>query len=209
MSKVKKPVEKVEAKDVSKKDNEPSWYHYLLVLLIFAGVVGVFWVGYVFFVEDNDSSPSGPIMYKYVYKVGNVTYNLYFESQISELDKMDVVIEPSKYDVLNTVNFMMAFLEYNGSDNGQIAKGSTKLTSFLKFVYSFNFGNESFLKIDEISCENSTRKNKVIVFDPYQNVTGIFMDENGCIEFVTDDPKKMVGLVDKFIYEMTLGEKSG
>ncbi|MFW6026284.1 MAG: hypothetical protein ACOC16_00480 [Nanoarchaeota archaeon] len=189
-------------------EQEPSWYHYILVILVFLCVFGILYLGYYLFIEDDTNNlENQSMLHKVPYKVGNITYNLYFESSIKNLEDMDYIIEPTRINLLNTLSFKMSFLEYNNTDNGQVSKGSTKLTSFLKYVHLQKFTQDSFVKYNVTNCSDSTIRNKIIVFNPYSDKNGVFYDQkSGCIEFLTNDPKKMIDLTDKFIYEMTLGQ---
>lgn len=198
-------VEEVEVKGVSL--DEPSWYHYVIVLFVLFVIFGVFYCGYYFFGPDESSvvnlTNSSNVQYKYPYVVGNVTYNLYFASSPDEVASSDYIIEPSKIDILNTISYRMVFFEYNGTDNGQVSLGSTKLVSFLRLVFHYRFTLDSFYMINETNCSDSSIRDKVIVFNPYTNRSGVFFDRNnGCLEFDTQDPRDMVHLVDKFILNM-------
>ena len=189
------------------KDDEPSFKHYLIVIGVILGIFGILYFG--FEIYDNYKEPDVVVdqlqTYKYPYKVGSVTYNLFFYYTTEELDEFDYDLEPSKVDVLNTVNFTFSFDEYNGSDNGKVSISSIKFMKFLRDVYRFNFDvNDSFVSTQDINCANSTIKNKVVTFNPYANETKVkFNRINGCIEFEADDPQKIIGLSDKFIYEIT------
>lgn len=215
MVEIKKKVSKGKVEETKvirssfKKDDEPDWYHYLIVVLFFAAVIAGIYYGISYYDKTqreaaalNNSNGSSLILYNYPYKVGNVTYNIKFHSPVDEIVDMDYVVEPTKIDVLNTRNFRMVFLEYNGTDNGEVAKGSTMVLSFLKNVYRYKFDNESFAMIGDVNCSDSTVNEKVIVFDPYRNETGVFIDDNGCIEFVSNDSKVMIDLADKFVYNI-------
>lgn len=207
MQSAKKEKEVVEDVEVLTEinDDEPSWYHYLLVFvimgLIFLGIYGIY-----YFVEGkNFSEPinNQSVLIKYPYKVGNITYNLYFENSFEELENMDVEFNLNKLDLLNTQTFTMSFLEYNGTDNGQVSKGSTKLVSFLRLVYNFKFDEGSFVMHNVTNCTSSSLENKVIVFNPYSDKEGVFYNStNGCIEFLTYNATHTVDLVDKFMYEI-------
>ena len=209
-----KLVEKVKSDLVKEDDGEPSWYHYVIVLMIFASVFGVLYLGYYFFADESlgnnvviDSNNSPVVLTKYPYVRGNVTYNLYFHNTIDEIEAMNFTNEVDKIDLLNTLSFVMAFDDYNGTDNGEVARGSTKLVSFFSLVYTFKFDNESFVKTTELNCSNSTFQKKVIMFNPYSDREGIFLNQtNGCIVFETQRAEDMVNLVDKLIYEVVQDE---
>ena len=206
---ITKKQEKFNEKPSSKEkpDDEPSWYHYLIVIIVIGAIFGLAYGGYYFFTEnDTNNFENKTMLYKYPYKVGNVTYNLHFESSLEDLSNMKYTIEPQKIDILNTINFRLSFMQYNGTDNGEVSKGSTKLASFLRHVHHYKFTNESFVNYNKTNCSSSTKRNKVIVFDPYSETNGVFYNEtNGCIRFSTNDPQKMVDITDKFIYDMTFG----
>lgn len=209
-SKKSKKVEKVSAESIV-KDDEPSWYHYLIVIVVFILVGSGIYYTYDFIENfgevdiplDNLTNITKPAeLFNYPYKVGNVTYNIKFHNSIEDIESMDYIIEPNRMDILNTISIDMSFYDYNGTDNGQVSTGSTTLLSFLKLVYHFNFDAESFKMYNETNCSDSSMRDKIIMFNPYVNQTGVFMDDNGCIEILSDEPAKIVDLVDKFIYTL-------
>jgi len=204
---VAKSDEKIQSTD---EDDEPSWYHYLIVILIFVGIFFVFYgIYYIYEISTNSNSSIGDnVLYMYPYKVGNITYNIYFEKPLQDIKNDNYIVEPSKYDMLNTVSYTLVFMDYNGTDNGEIAKASTKLVSFLKTVYTFSFYNESFIKYPELTCDNSTLTDKIIIFNPYSEKTGIYYNtSNGCIEFLSENNASvMVNLLDKMMYNLVVEE---
>jgi len=203
--KIKKEVVDKEISIKKVDDNEPSWYHYVIVLLFFGSVFWVVWFAFSFYDEQpiDIHNSSNVVLHKYPYVVGNVTYNIYFQNSVDEIESMDFVVEPNKLDVLNTRRFVMSFMDYNGADNGEVTKSSTKVISFLKNVYRFKFDKDSFKMINESNCSTSSINYKVVLFNPYSNVTGVFYNNsNGCIEFLADSPDKIVSLSDKFIYDV-------
>lgn len=196
-------------KKVSKKkveDDEPSWYHYVIVLLVIFGVFGVLY--FVFEVYDSNSKVSGKDdlddfakTYNYPYKVGNVTYNIKFDYPVDEIVQGEVLIEPTKLDLLNTVRMHMVFYEYNGTDNGKVTVAATKFYSFFSNVYHMGFGEN--MMINESSCENSSLKDKVVVFDIYSDRTGVFYDENnGCVRVESEKVEDFVLVLDSLLYSL-------
>ena len=209
----KEKVERVSAEKIA-KDDEPSWYHYVIVLIVFGLVIYGGYYGFNYIdstyakpiniVPEDDFGLNGSlVLTKYPYKVGNVTYNIYFHDEVDNIALYDFVVEPSKIDILNTAEFILSFDVYNGTDNGEVTKASTKFVSFVKMVYRFEFDLESFVMHNESSCSTSSLKYKVVEFDPNSNETGVFFDEKtGCVKFLAENPKDMVKLSDKFIYDM-------
>ncbi len=198
----KKKVEKVKAEKAD-DSGEPSWYHYVIVLLTFAGLFALAYYSYQFFEDETTINESIKVVfYTYPYKQGETTYNIKFRTAPDELDSLNYTIEPNKMDILNTDEFTFVFLDYIGTDNGEVSKGSTMLLSTLRQIFDFNFEQDNFKMINETDCTQSTLSHKIILFNPYSNTTGVYMDENGCLEFLTDDPKIMPTLVDKFVYNL-------
>lgn len=209
---VEKKKEKAVAEKVAapiEKSDEPSWYHYVIILLVFSGIILAFVLGFSYFEDKDNVSPNGkvepkrPTFYNYDYQLGQTTYHLKFRTDPEVLKDLDYVIEPTKMDLLNTKDFIFAFNEYNGTDNGEVSKGSSMLISTLKLVYKFKIPVENIVLFNETNCSSSNEDYKMIVFDAYSNVTGVFMDEDTyCIHIETQDPKDMSKLVDKFIYDI-------
>ncbi len=199
-------LEKVKPQIVDEDDN-PSWYHYVIVILAFLGIFGLAYLGFYLyesnFVEQPAQNVSNNLLYKYSYKVGTTTYNIYFHNDPNTIDDLDFIVEPTKLDVLNSKNFRFSFPKYIGDDNGQVAKGSTMLLSFFQTVYRYEFEQDDFVSYNTTNCSASTFDDKVIVFNAYSDEVGVFYNEsNGCIEFKTNNPKQVVDLVDKFIYNI-------
>lgn len=195
---------------VDEGGDEPSWYHYLFVIVVFLSFFFMIYVG--FEVYEDFTTPEVPELnttlptttYKYPYVVGNITYNLFFFYPIDELNEFDHPVEPTKFDLLNSRNITFAYDEYVGTDNGKIAASSTKLRRFFELVYVMDFGPENFARINESNCTTSTSNNKVITFDPYTNETGVFYDRTtGCVEFKGQNGDEIVKLIDKLMYELT------
>lgn len=194
------------------KDVEPSWYHYGIIIL---AIVGAFFLVYFGFeIYDNFFSNSDVDLpdnrsiyattYVYPYVVGNITYNINFYYTTNQLDSFNYVIEPDKLQILNTAGFTFVYKDYIGEDNGRVTLASTKFMRFLRFVYNFRFSEENFVRYGNYTCDNSTLANKLVVFDPYQNETGVFFDtRNGCITIQGSNADNLVTVTDKFIYELT------
>ena len=200
----KKPEKKEEVvKKEPVEDDEPSWYHYLTIILV---IIGLF-VGAYFIFEYVDSRSDADVgtgnkQYLYEHKVGKITYNIYFTVPISELEKLSYPVEVTERDLFNTASVRLSFQEYNGTDNGYVSVSAIKLRRFLDTVYHFSFEQENFAQFNETNCTNSTNLNRIVTFDPYQNTTGVFVEEDsGCITFATQEADEMRVLVDYFIYE--------
>lgn len=205
LSKSKKPI-KVEKKEKVEEivDDEPSWYHYVIILLILFGILAGIYYSFEFFNQrtgPNVGDGSDQLLYKH--KVGNITYNIYFTVPISELEKLSYPLELSELDLFGTISVRYAFQEYNETDNGFISVSAIKLRRFLDNVYRLDgpAENETFVQFNETNCSDSDENHRVITFDPYQDRDGVFVDENGCVIFATDEPEEMRVLVDYFIYE--------
>ena len=183
-------------------DAEPSWYHYIIVLVVFFSAFAIIYYSFEYFdvKENNDKFLFKTFDYPYV--VGNMTYNIKFNYPIEILTESDFVIEPSKLDMLNTINFTRVYFLYNGTDNGQVATTAIKVRNFLKYVYNVNFAELSYY-YNETNCSNSDLMSKVMIFDINSTRNGVFYDNtNGCVTFETTSGKDIVLLGDKFIYEM-------
>lgn len=191
-------------KQKEEEDSQPSWYHYAIIFIVLGGIFGVMYFGFEYYSsisEDKNKSKLLIDLYDYPYVVGNTTYNIKFHYPIDELERANYVIEPDKYDILNTLNITRVFKEYNGTDNGKVIISASKLYSFINKVYHVDFTDSA--RFNVTSCDNSTMNSKVMVFDIYANRTGVFFnEENGCIEVMSQIPEDLVLVSDKFIYEM-------
>ena len=204
----KRAIEK-EAESLPKEieSGEPNWYHYVIVILVFLAVFGLIYVGFELYDKLNSDPTSFTNVsekYKYPYTVGNVTYNIYFNTRPENLLELNFTLEPSKLDILNTRELIFSFDEYNGSDNGKISVASSKLLSFFQRVYVFTFDPDVNFKLyNESNCSTSTMKNKVVLFEPYSNVNGVFFNEsNGCIEIKSTNIDEMMVVVDSLIFKL-------
>ncbi len=187
------------------KDDEPEWYHYVIVLAAFVGFFAIIYFAVDYYDNRNNPEPvNQTLTYLYTYTQGNVTYNIQFHSPVEEISNLNYMIEPTKYDMLNTVTFRVSFMEYNGSDNGEVSVGATKLIAFLKRVYFVNFPVERFVLYNETNCSASSLSNKVIIFNPYTQENEVLMDSNGCIEVNSAGAENFISVVDKFLYELSI-----
>lgn len=198
----------VEKKHAKKKDNdeEPSWYHYAIIIGTIIGLFAIAYIGFELFYpnEEQKNSNLNIELHEYKYKIGNVTYVIPFHSKVTDIIRMDYPIEPDKYDIYNTIRFNMSFYIYDGNDTGYITVASSKLTNFLKKAFHMNFDTDSFNLVNESNCSTSNNRNKVIIFEINETNPGVFLDEeSGCIRIVSTNNKEMINVTDKFIFELT------
>jgi len=166
--------------------------------MISAGV----YYAFEFFTPQEDQTKFLTKTFNYPYVQGNITYNIKFNYPHDILEANNFIIEPNKFDMLNTINFTRVFFIYNGTDNGQVATTAIKVRNFLKYVYNVNFVQEVFY-YNQTNCSNSNLNSKVMIFDISSNRTGVFYNSNnGCVTFESDGAKDFILLGDKFIYEM-------
>lgn len=185
--------------------DEPSWYHYLIVLGVLVGIFLFFYFGYNYYDDNYVEKPNitSNVTYKYPYTVGNITYNIYFHSPVDDIEKSDYKIQLKKSDMLTTADFTFVFKDYNGTDNGEVSVAAGKLMRFVETVYGFNVSSDDITHFNETTCANSTTLEKVVVFDPYKNENGVFFErKTGCIKVYTDAAHKQVEVIDKLIYTM-------
>jgi len=184
------------------KEEEPSWYHYLIVLLIFALIIGSIYFPFGFL--DKPNEPTGTAKkFPYEYKVKNITYNIEFNNPIDQIESSNIYIQPNKLDVLNTIEFIFSLDKYNGTDNGYVAISATKIANLFKVVYKFSYdANKNFKQFNSFNCQNATTKNKVITFNPYSNENAVYFTNNSCIEVNAKSAKDMLLVSDAFIYSM-------
>jgi hypothetical protein len=204
----KEEIEK-EAKSMKVKEDEgePSFFHYAGVLLVIIGIITVFYVSFEvyenFFGEDlvvEDLKKT----YIYPYKLGNTTYNIEFHYPITELVGLNYPLEVTDLDLINSVEIINSFSEYNGTDNGKVTVTASKITSFLKRVYFFSFeADVNFKMINESNCTTSTKRDKVILYNPYSDKDGVFYNEsNGCIQVLASSPDNLIKVGDYFIFSL-------
>ena len=191
-------------KNIDKKnqDDEPRWYHYLIVSLCFIA----FFVGLYFALDYFEKEPQNPNinikLYTYNFKVGERNGSIQFYTPTDKIEDLDYPIEVSKHDFLNSKRIILSFMEYNGTDNGEVTLTSGRLAPFIRHVYLIDFDPYEDIKhINESNCSTSTLNEKVVTFNPYSDRNGVYYDEsNGCIEFLTNNATKMRELGDKFFY---------
>ena len=209
----KKEIEKEYKEDKSKGkhkdiDEEPNWYHYIIVLLILVGILGGLYAFFEIYdrVTDNGKKDNPNInidIYKYEFEENGRSGTFEFYNPIDDINEFDYPIEITKFDFLNSEDIYLSFLEYNGSDNGEVVRTSGRFPGLLKSVYRFNFDvNEHLVLHNETNCSHASVEKKVVVFNPYSDKNGVFYNGNGCIEFLTDDPVKMRDLGDKFFLSL-------
>lgn len=210
-----KNVEKVKPEKVLLEDDEPSWYHYVLVLLVLFGSITLIYFGYEYYdmkKKDNlDNYEPLRDTFIYDYKLGNVTYNLEFHNTFDYIERHNITVEVRKEDIWQSRNITFAFYEYNGTDNRYVSTASVKFMKLLKYVYNINFDEtNSFKMVNEVNCSTSTLKSKVVVFYPYSDRNGVFYNQsNGCIEVLSRTPKEMVLVEDTLMYKLVVSEDVG
>lgn len=188
----------------------PSWFHYLIILgiLVLLVLLAIFISEWHYQSSEVDLNKTVDLNNTYIYKFkqGNVTYNVHLGASTTDLDKYNFSIEPTKYDVLNTLNFRFSFDTYNGSDNGQVSMSAIKLRRFLSSVYNFKFdANSSFHSTDNITCENSTSTKKIVTFNPRSSNSGVFLDSNGCMMINSTQPNLLPFVVDSLMVKIMEG----
>lgn len=193
-------------------DGSPSWYHYVIVLLVIFGGIWIF----SFIINTYTSYSDVKVIdavgqdetYSYTHKIGNITYNIELSMPLEELNKFNFEIQPNKLDILNTVSFTFSFGEYIGEDNGQVSLASTKLRRYLSLVHFIKFEQEDFISNLSPSCENSTINNRVVTFELNSTVSNSYVgeEENGCIRIIAKNPKEMPHLIDDFIVSLLKNE---
>jgi len=183
-------------------DDSPSWYHYVIII---AGMV-LFFYGIAFmyntFGPSDDISQFKSKLYNYEYELNNKTFNVKFNFPLDILEKTEFIVEPSKFEVLNTNSYQRSFYTYTGEDNGQVTKTAGLVRNFIKYVYDVDFAVNSTL-VKDFSCKNSTLDNKVMIFDINSSREGVFYDgSNGCLSFETKSAENFLLLGNKFVYDM-------
>lgn len=194
-------------------DDEPSWYHYVIVLLVLFGSVAGMYFGYEYYdkMKKEDLANYEPLRetFDYPYVVGNITYNIEFHNTFDYLDRHPVPIELKKENIWESNNITFAYYIYNGTDNRYVTVSSVKLMKLFQYVYNMNFDPvESFKMINESNCSTSTVKAKVVVFYPYSDRNGVFYNQsNGCVEVLSRTPKEMVLVEDTLMYNFIVKNK--
>jgi hypothetical protein len=188
-------------------DEEPKWYHYTIVLIVFFSVFafGFFLLDYL---EDKDYEKNkGLVLYDYYFTEGDRKGKVQFYTPINQIEELNFSIEVSKFELLNSEEIYFTFGEYNGSDNGEVTRASGRVLPFLQKVYLFPINVSKHIVFEtSYTCLNSTLDKKIVRFDPYSDINAVLYNEsNGCVEFLTNDPKNMAQLSDKFLFTLIEG----
>jgi hypothetical protein len=205
-------LKKFKDKDVTKKkfesDNEPTLFHYTIVLLILGTVFGILYMGFEFYDEKtNEGAINNPNLkiklYKYPFIVDGNTYSIQFYNPISDLEKSDLKIGITKDELLSTQNFKFIFSS-NSSSNGEVVKISGRLFPFLKNVYMFPLNSQKdIISSNNLTCKNSTIDTKLIFFNSNSTTNELVYDNlTGCIIFKTTNSNLMGTLGDKFFLDI-------
>jgi len=201
---------KVVKVEETNNDDEPSWYHYLIVLLVLSGFIyGIYFIINYNLSNSDDIFNNNNLriindskIYPYKHIINNVTYNLQYNYPINILNSSNISLEINKYNLLNSRKIIFSFYDYNGTDNKQVTIASVKLMKLLKYLFKFNFDEVDFQKINKFNCSNSNNDTKIIIFNPYSNQTGVFYNNNGCIEINSKTPKELVYVNDVFMFNL-------
>ncbi len=199
---------KEKSKEVKKENSEePSWYHYLIVSVVFLLLfVGLYYL-IIYFHEPraiilNQNITKIPV-YNYTKIVDGKKYNFEFQTPIYDLKKSNMTDQVSKFTILNSKRIIFSFLNYSKSDNRFISTSSVKMMRMLKYYFNFNFNQDDFQMASNYSCANSTLDDKVLTFNPYMNKTGIFYNKtNGCIQIFSNSSRGVLRATDKFLWDL-------
>lgn len=198
-------IEKVNSKNISKNE-EPSWYHYIIVILVLISIIFlIYYISSYFNSNSSQLNFNNNVTQTYNYKkvVGNITYNIQFHSPIIDIQNSNLSVEVSKYDILNSHNILFSFMQYNGTENQYITISSVKLMKFFKYFYNYDFETKDFVLFNETNCSSSNIRNKVVVFNPYSNKEGVFYDKKtGCVNIESFTPKRIVFVNDVFMFRL-------
>ena len=193
-------------KELDEQD-EPSWYHYAIIL----ACVVLFFVGLYYVFADKGECKKvvhGEMdtRYKCPVQIHGRSGSVEFLAPIEEVRKYNYISEVSKLDVLNSKQVILSFDEYNGTDNGQVALVSTRVTGVLKAL-GFPFSPEkSFATTDTVTCHNSSLTSKVVLFKPYETENGIFFNvSNGCISIKGTSVEEFQKVGDQFLQDLVEG----
>lgn len=200
-------IEKVKGEKVEEiVDDEPSWYHYVIILIVFFGVILGAYFGYEYYdmkkKENLDNYEPLKETFAYDYKVGNITYNIEFHNTFDYIERHNVPVELKREDVWSSYNMTFVFYEYNGTDNRYVSTTSVKMMKLFKYVFNMQFNETNSFKLaSEINCSSSTVKAKVVEFYPYSDRNGVFYNKtNGCVQVLSRTPKEMVLVGDTLLY---------
>lgn len=198
-----------QGQDLQKSNDEPSWYHYFIVLFF----IFIFFVGINYFLNgysDSSVAVTGVNLtnsssklqeYSYSYEEAGKIYNFKFNSPVSVLKSYNVTNQLYKYDLLNSKSITFIFGEYKGLDNKYVSISSVKFMRFLKSYFNVGFTSDNFKMNSNYSCLNSTLNNKMVFFNPYSNSTGVYYNNmSGCILINAKTPLGLVEVTDKLMY---------
>ena len=187
-----------------KTEEEPKWYHYVIVLSIIAAIVGVFYLSYqIFFDKKCHFSGSLIDYYKLEYKneQGESKYYCSWHTK-STLENFKLHYEINLPDLLNAENLI-----YTRNLEDENSKGDLKHSQLnTQTQITFNYGIKTLTdeKYQSYTCKNSTKKNKVVHFKK-SNKTGVYYNkQNGCISFEAKNISQMPLIVEKIIYELII-----
>jgi len=134
-------------------------------------------------------------IYKYFDLEGN-NQSVEFHYSFEELEKLDVEMELNKNILNETDEIRFVIGGYEGMDNSLVARPATKMMSVLRWFYGFDI--RDLRDHQELTCSDSTPQNRVFVFDPYSDRTGVFVDEDtGCVQIEAENILDFVALGDK------------
>lgn len=187
------------------EDDSPSLVHYLIVLGAIVGTILLLYVGFEvydsFQTKEDLNLDELRSSYIYDHKVGNVTYQVKFSYPFEELESLNYTFDINELDVLNTLSYSLVFHNYSGIDNGYVSVAASKFLVSLKQIYYIGFGD--IVEYGNLTCANSTKQRPIVIFEPNENISGIFQDEGSyCIHVKSQGAQEMPKVVDSFIYSL-------
>jgi hypothetical protein len=188
-------------------DDEPEWYHYIIALILLSVIVVGFFYGLSYFdstkvVKNQSYYVDNP--YSINYSLLNYSFRVEYNSPFENITHPKFPIEIIPNDIWKSNKITFQFMHYNGTDNKYVMKVSVKLMQLFRHLYGIPFDvNSSFVELNSTYCVNSTPENKVILFNPYSNKTGVFYNKtDGCILIESKKPLNFVLVGDSLIYRL-------
>ncbi len=185
-------------------NDEPSWYHYLIVIMIFIGIL--FGLSQLITYLDSDAiNSSSSVIVKneskfyYDFEVRGKNVSVEFSNSKEYLNNLSIPIEISKIDLMNSKEIYFSFSNYSEEDNYDMTVNQYKLGLFMRSLLQLRVDGSHRVSTNIVNCSNSTEAIKVIEFLPYQNISGVFFDGIGCIQIKSKSVSSFIDVEDKML----------
>lgn len=205
---VKKEIlSKKEKVKVESENDEPSWYHYVIVILVFITFLYGFFAFFSYLdsqhatsLKDlNNSNVKDSNKFYYNFDIKGKNISVEFNKPKDYLDSLNYSVQVKPINLMNSEEIYFSFANYSKNDNFNMTLSQYKLGLFLRSIYGLRIDGRHRVSSDKFNCSNSSKSVKVIEFLPYSDKNGVFYNDDGCIQIMSENISNFKIVEDKML----------